>query len=73
MGFKCISKSFREYCIYSRVNLVSNDSNLILFGKSKICNPRGTVITQLDTYREKYVLSEIDLDEIKSIGKISHI
>ncbi|UWD50048.1 carbon-nitrogen hydrolase [Clostridioides difficile] len=61
-----VSQRALENTVYTvGVNLVSNDPNLILFGKSKICNPRGTIISQLDTYREKYILAEIDLDEIE--------
>lgn len=37
-----------------------------LFGKSKICDPRGKVLTELPKDEEASIVYEIDLDEVKN-------
>jgi len=49
------------------VNGVGTEKNLHLFGKSKICNPRGTVILELPKDKEKVVVKTIDLGKLEKI------
>lgn len=46
------------------VNAVGHEGSLHLFGKSKICNPRGKVITELPIDEEVVSVTTINLDEI---------
>ncbi|NLY66284.1 MAG: carbon-nitrogen hydrolase [Tissierellia bacterium] len=46
------------------VNRVGKEEDLHLFGKSKICNPRGTVIAELPMDQEVVEVVTIDLDDI---------
>lgn len=46
------------------VNRVGMEENLHLFGKSKICNPRGTIIAELPKDKESIVVKSIDLEDI---------
>jgi predicted amidohydrolase len=46
------------------VNRVGIEGDLHLFGKSKVCNPRGTVITELPKDEEKVVVTKINLEDI---------
>ena len=47
------------------VNLYTKDPNLHLFGKSKICNPRGKILKELGIDKEEYAVVEIDMDDVK--------
>lgn len=48
------------------VNLVDNEQGMKLFGKSKVCNPRGTVIKELPLNEANaYAVVEIDLDDVR--------
>ncbi len=46
------------------VNRVGQEEDLHLFGKSKICNPRGTVIAELPKDEESVTVITIDLDDV---------
>lgn len=46
------------------VNRVGHEGDLHLFGKSKICNPRGTVVKELPMDEETVEVYEIDLDDV---------
>ena len=46
------------------VNQVGIQGDLHFFGKSRICNPRGKVITQLPKDEEQVVVTTIDLDDV---------
>ncbi|PIE54449.1 MAG: carbon-nitrogen hydrolase [Dethiosulfovibrio peptidovorans] len=47
------------------VNRFGHEEDLYLFGKSKVCNPRGTVIAELPMDREAVEVVEIDLGDIE--------
>lgn len=47
------------------VNMVSNDENLQLFGKSKVCNPRGTIVKELPMNQESCTVVSIDLNDVR--------
>ncbi|MDD3840025.1 MAG: carbon-nitrogen hydrolase [Clostridia bacterium] len=46
------------------VNRVGMEGDLHLFGKSKVCNPRGTIIAELPKDKEMVEVVTIDLDDI---------
>jgi len=46
------------------VNAVGNEGGLHLFGKSKICNPRGKIIKELPKDKEIVSVTTIDFDEL---------
>lgn len=46
------------------VNAVYKDEELNLFGKSKVCNPRGKVLKELPRDKEMVEVVEIDLEDI---------
>ena len=46
------------------VNRVGHEGELHLFGKGKVCNPRGTVISELPMDQEIARVVEIDLDDV---------
>ncbi|WBL15069.1 nitrilase-related carbon-nitrogen hydrolase [Sutcliffiella sp. NC1] len=46
------------------VNAVGSSHDLHLFGKSKICNPRGTILTECEIDEEIVQVTTIDLDDI---------
>ncbi|MBU5266830.1 carbon-nitrogen hydrolase [Virgibacillus proomii] len=46
------------------VNSVGDQHGLHLFGKSKVCNPRGQIIKELPTDKETVEVIEIDLEDI---------
>jgi predicted amidohydrolase len=46
------------------VNRVGMEGDLHLFGKGKICNPRGTVLLELPLDRELVEVFEINLDDV---------
>ncbi len=46
------------------VNRTGHEGDLHLFGKSRVCNPRGTVLCELPMDRESVKVTEIDLDEV---------
>lgn len=46
------------------VNRTGFEGDLHLFGKSKVCNPRGTVIHEMPKDKECVDVVEIDLDEL---------
>ena len=47
------------------VNGVGIESELHLFGKSKICNPQGNIIIELPKDEEKVVVATINLSDIE--------
>lgn len=47
------------------VNRVGKEHDLHLFGKSKVCNPRGTIIAELPKDEEVVEVIEIDLTELE--------
>lgn len=46
------------------VNAVYKDEDLNLFGKSKVCNPRGKVLKELPKNEEMVEVVEIDMDDL---------
>lgn len=46
------------------VNRVGMEDDLHLFGKSRVCNPRGTIISELPMDKEVVEVVSIDLDDI---------
>ncbi|MGN9164352.1 nitrilase-related carbon-nitrogen hydrolase [Tissierellaceae bacterium HCP3S3_D8] len=46
------------------VNRVGMEGDLHLFGKSKVCNPRGTVISELPMDKEMIEVVTIDLEDV---------
>ena len=47
------------------VNRFGHEGDLELFGKSKICNPRGRVLKELPMDRESVEVFEIDLMDVE--------
>jgi predicted amidohydrolase len=47
------------------VNRVGQEGDLRLFGKGKVCNPRGRVLKELPIDKETVEVVEIDLDDIE--------
>jgi len=47
------------------VNGVGTENKLHLFGRSKICNPQGTIIIELPKDEEKVVVATINLSDIE--------
>ena len=57
-------RALENICFTVGVNLVANHENLTLFGRSKICNPRGTTIHQLAAFLPDERVCEIDLGDV---------
>lgn len=47
------------------VNLVGNDNNLHLFGNSKVVNPKGETVVEIDENIEGVLVTTIDIDSIQ--------
>lgn len=47
------------------VNRYDPSENTLLFGKSKICSPRGTVVYELPKNEESFGIFELDLNDIQ--------
>lgn len=48
------------------VNSVGTDNNLHLFGNSKILNPRGEIVVEIDENIEEVLVTTVDVDSIQT-------